>query len=225
MSRAVLLDALGTLLELQPPAPALRRELSDRFEVLVDRADAERAIAAEIAFYRQRFDEGRDQRSLALLREHCAAVLRAALPEAARDALPPPPVLVEALLASLRFRVYPDVCPALRRLRARGVRLIVVSNWDVSLHDRLRELGLSPMLDGAVTSAEVGARKPSAAIFEQALRLAGVSADDAIHVGDSLNEDVAGARAAGIEPLLLSRNGATPPTGVRSITSLAEVLG
>jgi putative hydrolase of the HAD superfamily len=225
LSRAILLDALGTLLELQPPAPGLRRELAERFEVLVDRADAERAIGAEIAFYRQSFDEGRDQRSLALLRERCAAVLRDALPAAARDALPAAPVLVEALLASLRFRVYPDVRPALERLRARGTRLVVVSNWDVSLHDRLRELGLSPMLDGAITSAEVGARKPSPVIFEEALRLAGVSAGDAIHVGDNLKEDVRGARAAGVESLLLSRNGSAPPVGVRSIMSLSELVG
>lgn len=224
MSGAILLDALGTLLDLQPPGSFLRRELAERFDVLVEEADAERAIGAEITFYRQRFDEGRDQRSLASLRVRCAEVLRTALPEASRARLPPPPDLVEALLASLHFRVYPDVFPALKRFRARGTRLVVVSNWDVSLHERLREVGLTAILDGAVTSAEVGARKPSPAIFEAALHLSGVGARDAIHVGDSLDEDVAGARAAGIEPLLLCRNGTAPP-GVRSIASLAELIG
>lgn len=220
----MLLDALGTLLELEPPAPFLRRELAERFDVLVAEADAERAIGAEIAFYRPHLDQGRDQQSLASLRVRCAGVLRDALPDSARAALPAAADLVETLLASLRFRVYADVRPALERVRASGSRLVVVSNWDVSLHERLRQLGLTPMLDGAVTSAEVGARKPSPAIFEQALRIAGARASDAIHVGDSLEEDVAGARAAGIEPLLLSRSGVAPPAGVRAIASLAELV-
>jgi putative hydrolase of the HAD superfamily len=80
------------------------------------------------------------------------------------------------------------------------------------------------MLDGVVTSAEAGARKPSAAIFERALGLAGVGGGDAIHIGDSLEEDVAGARAAGIEPVLLRRDGATGPTGIRTIASLTDAL-
>lgn len=225
MSRAVLLDALGTLLELEPPAPFLRRELAERFGVPVGEAEAERAIAAEISFYRENLDDGRDDRSLAVLRERCAEALLGALPRATQARLPAAAELVEALMASLHFRVYPDVGPALERWRAEGLRLVVVSNWDVSLHDRLRELGLSPMLDGALTSAEAGARKPSPAIFEQALALAGVRAREAIHVGDSLKEDIAGARATGIKPVLLSRNGVRPPVEVRSITSLAQLMG
>ena len=75
------------------------------------------------------------------------------------------------------------------------------SRWSASC----AALELEPLLDGIVTSAEAGARKPAPAIFEQALELAGVPADDAIHVGDTLDEDVAGARAAGIEPVLIRR--------------------
>ena len=224
LTRAILLDALGTLLKLEPPAPLLRSELAKRFGVPIGEADAERAIAAEIAFYRAHFDEGRDQQSLAVLRARCARALRDALPETARAELPEAEELVDALLASLRFGAYPDVRLALDRFRARRLRLVVVSNWDVSLHDRLRELELSELLDGAITSAEAGARKPSAAIFERALELAGVGAGEAIHVGDSLKEDVAGARAAGIEPVLLSRHGVAPPADVRSITTLAQLL-
>ena len=55
------------------------------------------------------------------------------------------------------FRAFPDAVPALQRLRAAGLRTVVVSNWDVSLHDRLAEVGLAELVDGAVTSAEVGA--------------------------------------------------------------------
>jgi putative hydrolase of the HAD superfamily len=223
--KAILLDSLGTLVELQPPAPLLRAELSERFGVCINETEAQRAIAAEIAFYRRHLDDGRDERSLALLRERCAEALREALPEEAQRRLPSAPGLIEALLGSLRFRLYPDVRPALEHYRARGLRLVVISNWDVSLHAVLGALGLGPALDGIVTSAEARARKPSGVIFEQALHLAGVSGREAIHVGDSFEEDVVGARAAGIEPVLLRRDGVPAPPGVRSITSLGEVLG
>jgi putative hydrolase of the HAD superfamily len=223
--RAILLDALGTLLELEPPAGFLRAELATRFGVTLSEADAQRAVAAEIAYYRRHFDEGRDPRSLAALRERCAGALREATPEEARARLPPASGLVDALLASLRFRVYPDVRPALSCLRERGSVLVVVSNWDVSLHGVLGRVGVASMVDQIVTSAEAGARKPARAIFELALRLAGVAAGDAVHVGDSLDDDVAGARAAGIEAVLVSRDGSPGPEGVLTITSLAELIG
>lgn len=211
-------------MELQPPAPFLRAELSERFGINVSEAEARRAIAAEIAFYRSHLDEGRDERSLALLRERCAHALREALPDAAAH-LPSPHELVDPLVASLRFRIYPEVRGALAGYRDRGLSLVVVSNWDVSLHALLATLGLTPMLNGILTSAEAGARKPSPVIFERALRLAGVGARDAVHVGDSLDEDVAGARAAGIEPVLVRRNGEAGPPGIRTVTGLTEALG
>jgi putative hydrolase of the HAD superfamily len=79
------------------------------------------------------------------------------------------------------------------------------------------------LVDGVLTSAEVGARKPAPAMFEQALALTGATASQAIHVGDSLEEDVAGARAAGIEPVLVRRDGLDPVFGVRTISSLSEL--
>ena len=73
--------------------------------------------------------------------------------------------------------------------------MIVVSNWDVSLPGALASAGLSGLIDAVVTSAEVGAAKPDPEIFTRALAMAGVAAEPAVHVGDSLAEDVAGARA------------------------------
>jgi putative hydrolase of the HAD superfamily len=220
--RAILLDALGTLIELEPPSPFLRAELAARFGVQLSETEAQRAIAAEIAYYRFHFDEGRDEASLARLRVGCAQALREAIPEQHAGRLPEAGGLVDALLASLRFRCYPDVLPALGEYRAEGLRIVVVSNWDVSLHVVLRRLGVTPMVDGIVTSAEAGARKPAPEIFDLALELADVPARDAIHVGDSLDEDVAGARAARIEPVLVSRSGTPGPDGVQTIASLAD---
>jgi len=220
---AILLDALGTLLALDPPAPRLRAELAARFGLEMTEEEAARAIAAEIVYYRAHLDEGRDEAALQALRRRCAEVLRSALPAAARQLDVDP--LVEALLASLHFTAFPDVRPALLAARALGQRLVVASNWDVSLVGVLRGLELEPLLDGIVTSAGAGARKPAPAVFEQALARAGVAAREAIHVGDSLEEDVAGARAVGIEPVLIRRGGVGPGVrGVRTISSLAEVV-
>jgi putative hydrolase of the HAD superfamily len=222
--RAVLLDALGTLLELCPPAPRLRAALRDHAGLAVDEATAARAIAAEIRFYRAHLHEGGTPDGLARLRARCAEIVRDELGDVARAV--PAAALLAALLAALEFRAFPDAAPTLRELRARGVRLVVVSNWDVSLHERLAETGLAALVDGAVASAEIGAAKPDPAIFRRALELAGgMAAAEALHAGDSLDADVEGARAAGLRAVLVARGGAPAPAGVASISSLAELPG
>jgi putative hydrolase of the HAD superfamily len=221
----VLLDALGTLLELEPPVEPLRRELRERFGVELSAAEAGAAVRAEIAYYRAHHDEASDRARLADLRARSAGALRDALPAGSARELPLEP-LTEALLAALRFRPFDEVPAVLRAARERGVRLVVVSNWDVSLHDVLAETGLAPLLDGVVTSAELGSAKPDGAIFARGLALAGADAREAVHVGDSVEHDVVGARAAGIEAMLVARDGvpAELPPGTRAITTLAPLL-
>jgi len=221
--RAVLLDAFGTLLELEPPTPRLRAALREHAGVEVSLPEAERALRAEIAFYRLHHDEGRDAVSLRELRERCTAVLRAALPASVRSK--PLGPLTAALLDALRFRAFPEVPVTLRALREGGARLVVVSNWDVSLPEALAQAGIAGLVDGVVSSAEVGAAKPDPEIFRRALALAGASAEEALHVGDSLELDVEGARAAGIEAVLVVRDGAPASPGVRVVRSLAELPG
>jgi putative hydrolase of the HAD superfamily len=222
-NRAILLDALGTLLTFEPPAPHLRAELQARLGVDVGEQAAAAAIRAEIAYYRAHLHEGRDAAAVDDLRRRCAEAMRPALPEPAASA--PGALLEAALLAALRFRAYPDAAPALKALRAAGRRLVVLSNWDASLHQRLAETGLAALVDGAVASAELGAAKPERAAFAAALAVAGADARDAWHVGDSLEADVEGARAAGLRAVLIARDGASepPPAGVPVIASLSEL--
>jgi HAD superfamily hydrolase (TIGR01549 family) len=221
--RALLIDGLGTLVSLRPPAPALVRELERRFGCVVSELDAERALAAEIAFYREHMGDGVDAESLHDLRRRCAEVLRNALGSQHRQALGDIDAVTEALLDSLRFVAYPDAREALVGARARGSRVVVVSNWDVSLIEVLEQTGLAPLLHGVATSAAVGSRKPDPAIFAHALALAGVSADRALHVGDNLEEDVEGARACGIDATLLRRDRGRGPARVPTISSLARL--
>jgi HAD superfamily hydrolase (TIGR01509 family) len=192
--KAVLLDGMGTLLRLVPPAPALAEALG------VDLATAERAFRAEVGYYLAHQLEGSDPARLADLRRRAAAVLASAAGVREEGAL-------VALMGSLRFQPFADVAPALEDLRARGPRLVVVSNWDCSLTDVLGGLGLLPLFDAVVTSAEVGASKPDARIFRAALAAARCDAAEAVHVGDSVVNDIEGARGAGIRALLLARDG------------------
>jgi putative hydrolase of the HAD superfamily len=191
-------------------------------------AEAERAIAREIAYYRAHLDEGRDDAGLQALRRRCARVLWSELPDGAACA-PEDDAIVEALLASLRFTAFEDVTPVLSELRELGLRLVVVSNWDVSLSRVLGDLDLTRWLDGVVTSAAVGARKPRREIFRRGLALAEAEPGQAMHVGDSLEEDVAGAQGAGIEPVLLLRAAnvgrGEPATEVTTIGTLRQLLG
>jgi putative hydrolase of the HAD superfamily len=216
---AVLLDALGTLVELERPWPHLVDELAAR-GVVVGEDAARAAMLAEMAYYRAHHDEAVDWPALEDLRRRCAAVVQ----EELRTSLPLDDVL-DALLGAIRFRAFPEVPDALARLRDGGARLAVVSNWDVSLHDVLERTGVRPLVDAVVVSAELGVAKPDPAIFHAALQRLGASADGAVHVGDSLEHDVAGARAAGIDAVLVARNGAVAPAGVRAVRSLAELVG
>jgi len=190
---------------LLPPAPRLQAELR-ALGVEVSLEQAGRAMKAEIGFYRGHLWMGRDAAGLAELRRRCAEVLR------------------EALELELDLGTIEAALLALRALRAAGVKLVAASNWDVSLHEQLDRTGLTPLLDGALSSAEVGAPKPDPEIFTRALALAGARPDEALHVGDDLEADVGGALAAGLEPVLIDRDGSlTPPPGVRRIASLAEL--
>lgn len=104
-------------------------------------------------------------------------------------------------------RALPGVAGALERLGARGIARVVVSNSDGSVERSLERAGLRGLVDHVVDSHLVGHEKPDPAIFEHARALVGVAPGDCLHVGDLLAVDVLGARAAGIEAVLLDPHG------------------
>jgi putative hydrolase of the HAD superfamily len=217
-TRAVLLDALGTLVELDAPAPRLRAELLERTGLDVGSAAAERGFGAEIAYYLDNQMRGGDRAGLEQLRDDCATAMRDTLAVPELDH----PTVRAAMLAALEFKPFPDVRPALRELRGQGLRLVVVSNWDCSLPEWLDRAGIGELVDGAVSSAALGVAKPAPAVFEAGLRLAGCDAAEALFVGDSVDNDVHGARAAGLRALLVKRDGGLPP-GIEVVRSLGEL--
>lgn len=120
------------------------------------------------------------------------------------------------------WRIHPDSVPVLDELASRGIELAVISNWDDRLRPLLAGLKLQRYLAAIIVSCEVGFTKPSPVIFEQALRALGAPAAAVVHVGDSLREDVEGARAAGLRALHLDRKA---PRGDDRIQSLRELPG
>ncbi len=120
------------------------------------------------------------------------------------------------------WTVYADVPGTLAELEARGFLLAVVSNWDSHLPALLEDLGLSRSFRAVVVSAIEETGKPEPEIFRRTCARVGVSAAEALHVGDSLVEDYEGARAAGLSALLLDRPGRHGGRPDR-IRSLAEI--
>lgn len=121
------------------------------------------------------------------------------------------------------WRLFPEVQEVLVELRGRGYRLGIVSNWDTRLSLISERLGLTPHLDFLLASAATGMEKPDRRIFEIALARAGVLPHQAVHVGDDYETDVVGARAAGVDPILIDRDG-MEPVDVPTIRSLVELL-
>lgn len=134
--------------------------------------------------------------------------------------------LGELFMVTSHWHVFPDVVPALEQLRARGLTLGAVSNWVWTLPELLHSLDLVRLLDFVVPSARVGYEKPHPEIFRHALERAGVEPGEALHVGDHLDADVAGARGVGIGAVLLDRRGRheSTPDGVSLIRSLSELV-
>jgi len=221
--QAVLFDAYRTLLALDRPFDHLAEALRT-VDPSLPPALAEEALRSEMRYYVRHSLAASDADRLATLRRNCAEVLLATLAAHGHSLPLTPDELVPLLVGSLHWHVYPEVETVLDELAARGMKLGVVSNWDCSLPEVLREVNLWDRFDVVVVSALEGCEKPAPAIFQTALRRLGTTPDRTLHVGDSYEDDVQGARAAGITPVWLSREGDPDRPGVWTIRELGELL-
>ncbi|HZI95034.1 MAG TPA: HAD-IA family hydrolase [Patescibacteria group bacterium] len=103
------------------------------------------------------------------------------------------------------WKIYPEARDALAELRRRGYRLGVLSNWDSRLPELLAALDLEAHFEALIYSAAAGYEKPHPAIFTAALEALNVDPSRAVHIGDRLEEDYAGAKSAGMRALLVRR--------------------
>jgi HAD superfamily hydrolase (TIGR01509 family) len=199
---AVTVDVYGTLVTLLDPVPALSAALGERG---VDRSSADvlAAFETEVEYYARHSSRGRDEEGLIALQQDCAHVFLDAL-DVQLDAAEFGPVYAGAM----RFAPLPGAVESLARLRALGLELAVVANWDLSLHSHLAEIGLARYFRTIVHAS----RKPAPDGLLQALRELGVESSRALHIGDS-DADEQAAAAAG------TRFAAAPlPNAVSALT-------
>jgi HAD superfamily hydrolase (TIGR01509 family) len=196
---AVTVDAMGTLVELDRPV----ERLADALRARDQERSAERVADAfrhEVDFYLEHKLDARDAESLAQLRRECARVFLAGA-EADLD----PADFSTDFVGAMVFIPTEGAVAAVERLRAAGLALACVSDWDIGLEEQLAKIGVARLFDTIVTSAEAGAPKPEPALFEAALDRLGVASGRALHVGDG-DGDRTGASAAGMsfEPVPLA---------------------
>jgi REG-2-like HAD superfamily hydrolase len=141
--------------------------------------------------------------------------------------------LAEALFQAFSdpagYRLFDDVRPALDELAGRGMTLGLVSNFEPWLDEVLALQGIADRFAAVAISGTLGVAKPDPRIFKAALDEAGADPAATVHVGDQPVNDVAGALAAGITPVLIDRFGRHPDAGgahrVEDLGGLLELVG
>ncbi len=121
------------------------------------------------------------------------------------------------------WKLYPETEPVLRQLKAQGLELGIISNFDSRLFPVLRGLGIEQYFDTVTISSLSQAAKPAPKIFHLALDKHAVDPEDAVHVGDSLKEDVEGAAKAGLMSVLIDRSEVEVAPGIHRIRSLDQL--
>ena len=122
------------------------------------------------------------------------------------------------------WSLYPETAETLSALKKRGLILVVISNFDSRLLGILDGLGIASWFDSVVLSSRTGYAKPAPEIFQTALKLYGLKAEEALHIGDSPDKDAAGASSAGLTGVLLNRRGNTVSDSFLQVQNLKEVL-
>jgi putative hydrolase of the HAD superfamily len=210
---AVFFDAGYTLLCMEPDQPTIFTRVCaelgveldrSRFGEAVERANAllgpRHPLAVPVPFSQEAVDRFWTDYNRALL------AVCARRPEDVDQA----DLVYRRFAAAITWRVYDEVQTVLEELRARELCLGIISNWSGDLEVVLRQVGLRKHFDFVLDSARLGHEKPHAAIFDEALRRAGVDRSAALHVGDSPEHDVDGALAFGLHAVLLDRYGRYP---------------
>jgi putative hydrolase of the HAD superfamily len=118
-----------------------------------------------------------------------------------------PEILYETFSDPATYDLFPDAVPAIKELKARGLKLGVISNFESWLRVLLDRLDVTELFDVLAISGELGWEKPDPRIFKWAMEEAGVDAPSSVHVGDSPHFDPAPAVAVGMHGVLLDRHG------------------
>ena len=229
MDKVVFFDIGGTLLFADPPVPEVFTRVANRRGHGITVRDVEPCMQQVDEYYQSEYLRDGDfwcvhERAVqiwldmyALMADYCGIRGDKGLPQAVYD----------EYLNPNNWSLFRDAPACLKGLKRRGFRLGVISNWDATLENLLREMGYLPYFDEVIASAAVGCRKPGSAIFQIALERMGVDASQAVHVGDLPEADGEGASGAGIRPIIIDRSNkheGCPFERVPLLTDLVSLL-
>ena len=211
MVKAVFFDWFNTLAYYNPPREKLQSQALQQFGI---EASPETILPALLKADRYFFEENvnspiskrNPEEQVEVYARYEGMILTEAGVSFEQDLLLKIMKTTQQLYKGITFVLFDDVISTLRIMKERGLILGLLTNLDKDMNPICHELGLEPYLDLVVTSGEVGADKPNPPIFLTALERAGVSAPEAVHVGDQYAIDVKGARGVGITPILLDRH-------------------
>ena len=136
------------------------------------------------------------------------------------------PALVAQFSKDKKWNLFDEAPEVLGRLRQQGLPLALVANWDSNLSALVDQLGIRQEFSAVVSSQAAGVEKPDPAIFLLAVDELSLSGETGriLYVGNEYRADVVGARAAGLTPVLIDRNGLYQHADCLRFTSLAEWL-
>lgn len=226
--RAILFDMGYTLLRHHPSGPRLYQGILAEQGYPVDPEQLEAGSREAREFYITATRTGRDfeasmEEAILFWGEYNTMILeRVGVPQERHRELGE--LIYTTAWQPQAWEPFPETIETLEELRKRGVRMAIVSNFVDTLSAVCDLHGLTSYFDTVVASVEARAMKPDPRIFRMAMGRLGVDASDTWHVGDNYWADVLGARASGITPVLIDRDGQCPRPDCMAVTSLTQLL-
>lgn len=228
---AVSLDAGFTLIYTDPPVGEVYASIAARFGYSLDPEDVHNRFVP-LFIRKNRQNRGKREDNALADEERCFLWWKEVFTESigdimAREHLDPMfNAVYQEYARADWWGIFPDVIPVLSALREKGMRLVVMSNWDHRLNQTLEELGLASYFEKIYISTLIGFAKPDPAAFTYILEDLNLAPGSLLHVGDTPEEDVTASKNAGARAVLLDREGKGKniPEGVPVISSLSQLL-
>lgn len=224
-------DVGFTLIYPEPPVGHVYAEIASRFGC---RFNAREIHARFVKTWKDKNAQNRRKRADNALADEARAyqwwqeIFVASIGDivAKKDLEPMFKMCFEAYAGGEYWQIFPDVLPALTTLKEKGYRLVVLSNWDRRLNQTLKDLDLDRFFEKIYISTLIGHAKPDPGAFQYICDDLGTAEHAVLHIGDTLEEDVAGAQAAGIRAVYLDRREKCTADlkQIPTISSLSELL-
>lgn len=228
MPKAILLDAVGTLIHPVEPVGKTYARIARSYGIKRDATTLGHQFAAVFPLHpRVDYRDSSPDQWESMEKEWWSSLVQAIFQEEFADFN----IFFEEVWqyydTPQAWGIYPEVPEVLEQWQKQGIQMAVVSNFDKRLIHVLEGLNLEHFFSPIIHSSLAGAAKPDAKIFTTCLDLLGVKASEALHVGDSWQDDVIGALSAGLTVAWVKRNGEKPeqlPSAVQCVTELVGLL-